>query len=128
MNRRTRPLLAIIVAATFGLASTSAALAQHPDSPPKAAEPATDFSRTELKSFAVALLDVQRINQKTIAKIGKAQNVEEETIARSEAQQDMVKAVHEAGLSVSRYNHIAQEVRADPELATRVERYVQQAK
>lgn len=128
MTRRTRSLIAIALAATFGLASTSPALAQRPDSAPKAAQPATDFSRSDLKSFAVALLDVQRINREMMERIGKAQNPEQETIARSEGQQNMVKAVQEAGLSVSRYNRITREARANPELAQKIEQYIERVK
>jgi hypothetical protein len=108
------------------MAWSGAALAQGSGNAP-AAESAASYSNKELKAFAVAVLMVQDLNVKMLDKVARAQTPEEKTIARSEARQQMMKAVREEGLSVSKYNRINMEVRTNPELADKVKRYMERA-
>lgn len=107
------------VAMGIALAAASGAALAQSDSPGE------QYSKEELKTFAVALLTVRDLNREMLDKVARAQTPEEETIVRSEAQQDMVKAVQEKGLSVSQYNRISMEVRSNPEVAERVQRYME---
>lgn len=112
---------AIATGIALAVAGTGVAQAQSESAGPR-------FSKQELKSFAVALLTVRDLNREMLDKVARAQTPEEETIVRSEAQQDMVKAVQEKGLSVSQYNRISMEVRSNPEVAERVQRYIERAR
>lgn len=110
---------AIAMGIALAAAGTGAAYAE---------SPGKQYSKDELKSFAVALLTVRDLNREMLDKVARARTPEEETIVRSEAQQDMVKAVQEKGLSVSKYNRISMEVRTNPEVAERVQRYMERAR
>jgi hypothetical protein len=126
VKKTTAVALSLALAAGAGWNGT--ALAQSAGKDSGASEPSPSFSNKELKSFAVALVTVQKLNQKMLDKMSRAKTPEEETIVRSEAQQKMVQAVQEKGLSVSKYNRISMEVRTNPELAETVKRHMESAK
>ena len=120
---------AVSLALAAGSGWSGVAFAQSSDKAPGASESApSSYSSNELKSFAVALLSVRDINEDMMEKVARAKNPEEETIVRSEAQQEMVKAVQDKGLSVSKYNRISMEMRTNPELADKVMQYVKRAR
>lgn len=120
--------VALSLALAAGAGWTGTALAQSTGKDSSASEPAPSYSNRQLKSFAVALLTVQDLNREMLGKVAKAQTPEEETIARSEGQQQMIMAVQEEGLSVSDYNRLANEVRANPEVAEKVKQLMQEAR
>ena len=126
MVRARLTAVTVGVAMAVAMAWSGAALAQGSGNAP-AAESAASYSNKELKAFAVAVLMVQDLNVKMLDKVARAQTPEEKTIARSEARQQMMKAVREEGLSVSKYNRINMEVRTNPELADKVKRYMERA-
>lgn len=116
MIRMKSTAVAAALAAMLATTGTGTALAED------------SYSDKELKSFAVALLSVQELNRKMLRKVAKAQTPEEETIARSEGQQQMIMAVQEEGLSVSKYNRLTNEVRTNPEVAEKVKQLMQEAR
>jgi hypothetical protein len=120
--------VAVSLALAAGSAWSGVAFAQDSDKAPGASELAPSYSSKELKSFAVALLSVRSINEDMLEKVARAKTPEEETIARSEARQEMVRTVQEKGLSVSKYNRISMEVRTNPELADKVMQYMERAR
>ena len=107
---------------TGGLAAAPAAMAQ------SAAQQQAAISDTDLKTFAVAAKDVQKINQDYVPAYQAAQTDEQRAAIQQEAMGKMAQAVKDKGLSVEKYNQIVSAAQADPEVARQVDSYAQQAK
>lgn len=82
-----------------------------------------EFTDDELKSFAEASLQVERIGSKWNPQISEAEDKAAEEKLREQAMGEMVEAVQQKGLSVDRYNRIALAVQSDPEIARTVQTY-----
>lgn len=87
----------------------------------QAPQGAEDFSDEELESFAEAQQEVSAISKDFEGKIQDTEDPAEMAEMRQEANQEMVEAVQSAGLEPAKYNAIANAVRADPELAEKIE-------
>lgn len=98
---------------------------------PEAAAPGAssqNFSDDKLKSFAVAYLQVDRVTQEYLPKLKQAKDTGAQQKVREEAGQKMVQAVESSnGISVNEYNQIAQSAQTDPELASKLTKYIQEA-
>ena len=81
------------------------------------------FSDAQLKSFAEASLEVERLSQEWSPKIAAAGTAQEQAKARGEAMEQMAEAVEQKGLSVQEYNEIVNAAQTDPETARTVETY-----
>ena len=81
------------------------------------------FSDAQLKSFAEASLEVERLSQEWSPKIAAAGTAQEQAKARGEAMEQMAEAVEQKGLSVQEYNEIVNAAQTDPETASTVETY-----
>jgi len=90
--------------------------------PPQAGADATqvDVSDDQLRQFVDAASEVQSVQEQYAAEIQSTQEAEEAQSLRQEAQEKMVQAVEDSGLSVSEYNLIAQRLQQDPSLANRL--------
>lgn len=88
---------------------------------PGAAQQQAPVSDQALEQFADAASSVREVREEYSAEIQSTQDEEKAQALRSEAQQKMVVAVQEAGLSVSDYNMIAQRLQTDGELMQRLE-------
>jgi hypothetical protein len=100
------------------------------ESTPRAAPapaPAPNVSDSQLKSFAVASLEVDKISQEYAPKLQAAQTPTDQDAVRKEATQKMVAAVQQKGLSVDDYRRIAVAARSNPDLARKIETYRKQA-
>jgi hypothetical protein len=119
MRTRVLPLL-------FGVAGFVGAAPVFPQAAqqPPAQQSAPDFSDSELKSFAVAVLEVQRINDDYVQKLERAASPEEQQQIRQTASQEMVRAVEKEGMSVGKYKEIMSQAQADPALAARVQEHM----
>jgi hypothetical protein len=95
--------------------------------PPAAQQAPQDFNDTELKSFAVALVQVSRINDSYLPIYHAAKTPEEQQAVEQKASQEMVQAVEGAGMSVSKYHEILGQARANPEVANRINEHVKEA-
>lgn len=126
MNRPQLTLAAAISA--LGMCWMPAASAQAPSAPPmEAQQPSSSYSDAELKSFAVAALDVQRIRDTYLPRLHAAATPEEQQKVRIEASNQMVQAVEQRGLSVDKYTEIARQAQARPEIAEQIQRHVDEA-
>ncbi len=119
-------LFAAAVAFGAGLLLAPAALtlvqaqtSEQPASPPAVGQP----SDTELRSFAAATLEIDRLNNQWATRIDRAADVEEKQELRTRAMQEMAAAVREEGLSVSEYNALVSVVEEDPDVARAVDEY-----
>lgn len=124
------PLFAVIFCAAVGTASASSAFAQAapgtPQPSPGAPQTAPAYSDSELKTFAVAALEVLRINDVYLPKLKTASTPEEQQRVEKTATDEMVKAVEKEGLSVAKYKEIMTHAEANPEIAERVVRHMKE--
>jgi hypothetical protein len=95
--------------------------------PPAAQQAPQDFNDTELKSFAVALVQVSRINDNYLPIYHAAKTPEEQQAVEQKASQEMVQAVQGAGMTVDKYQEILSLARSNPEVANRINEHVKEA-
>jgi len=95
--------------------------------PPAAQQAPQDFNDTELKSFAVALVQVSRINDNYLPIYRAAKTPEEQQAVEQKAYQEMVQAVEGTGMSVAKYQEILVQARKNPEIANRINEHVKEA-
>lgn len=107
----------------IGLACAPAVFAQLTQQPP-VSQSAPSYSDSELKSFAVAVLEVQRINDNYMQKLESIKSPEEQQQLRQTASQEMVRAVEKEGMSVEKYNEIMSHAETDPAVAARVKEHL----
>jgi hypothetical protein len=108
---------------TSGVAGTPLAMAQ--SAAPQ--QQSASISEQDLKTFAGAAKEVQRLNQTYVPAYQAAQTEEQRKAIEEEAMTKMTEAVKEKGLTVDKYNQIVEAAQADPEVARQIDTYVQQA-
>lgn len=118
--------LTMMAVAVLAFAVMPIARAQGGASPSQ--PPALSYSDDELRSFVVAALEVQRINNTYLPKLQAATTPEEQQQVREEASVEMVQAVEKNGLSVDKYKEILDQARTNPEVASRVKEHVKNVK
>jgi Domain of unknown function (DUF4168) len=121
-------LLTTIAFVMLGASSIPIAHAQTSDTP--AVEPprqASSYSDTELRSFALAALNVERIRNLYLPKLEAATTPEQQEEVRKAASDEMVQAIQGEGMTVRRYSEISTQARQNPELAKRVQEHVRGA-
>lgn len=131
MNPRSRFLMMSLCAALAAAwASAAAAQTTAPGTPrpaPQVQQPAPSYSEDELKTFAVAALEVLRINDLYLPKLKMAATPEEQQQVEKTATDEMVKAVQKQGLTVDKYKEIMTHAEANPEIADRVMKHMKAA-
>lgn len=83
--------------------------------------PDIDVSDEQVESFAEAQARVAEIGEKWTPRMQEAESSEDVQKAREQAQQEMVIAVENSGLSVQEYNQIARAAQADEELRAKIQ-------
>jgi hypothetical protein len=127
MNIRTSVL--VTAALLAGLLTLDVAQAQ--DSKTQQQQPMSqqsDFSQDQLESFASATLQVQEVRAKWQTQMQTADSAEKAQALQAQANNEMVSAVEDEGLTVETYNAIATAARANPDLANRITELMQQAR
>ena len=89
-----------------------------------AREGSASFSDTDLKSFVIAALEVERISDTYLPKLKAAKTPEEQQQVENAASREMVKAVENKGMSIDKYQEIATEAQANPAVAERVKQHI----
>lgn len=87
---------------------------------------AAEFSEEQLETFVEARQRVIEISKKWQDRLNNADSQEELTSAQQAAQEEMVDAVKDQGLSVDDYNLIADAAQQDPELMDRLNEMISQ--
>jgi len=121
-------LLTTIAFAVLGASWVPVVSAQAPGSP--AVQPpqqASSYSDSELKSFALAALNVQRIRNLYLPKLDAAKTPEQEQEVRKAATDEMVRAIEGEGMTVRQYREISTQMQQSPELAKRVQEHARNA-
>ena len=117
---------ALCIAAGLGTASAQDAAPAPQTELPAAQGQQTDDAK--LKSFAVAFIEVTKVNQSYRPRIESAGTPEDQQRLRKEAGEKMVEAVNEAdGITVDEYNTIIEQAQADPDLAQRINGHIAEA-
>jgi hypothetical protein len=121
---RTRHSLILSIAAAMLLTAPYAMAQEQPQQNQPMTPP--DFSQQKIEAFADAATEVQRVQTDLDSKAKAAQNPEEVTQLRQEAQQEASQAVEDSGLSVDEYTAIAQAASEDPDLYAMIVDLMQQ--
>ena len=112
-----------LTAAVLGIAAALPVPAQTVN-PPVFEVGAPAYSEAELKSFAVAAVQVQRINLAYSPKLEAAASAEEQQELVQQAKEEVQQAVTGEGLSVARFQEILADARTHPEVAERVKQFL----
>jgi len=104
------PLLAAFTIA-FIMAGSSLAAAQGAGTQEQPAQAAASPTQQDLKTYAVARLEVLKITQSYQPQIQAAKSPDEAKAVQQEAMQEMVEVVQSKGLSVEKYNQITEQPR-----------------
>ena len=89
--------------------------------------PAPSFSDTELRTFAVAVLDVQRVTDRYLPVLKKATTIQDQQRVEETASAEMARVVEGQGMTVSRFSQILDLTKQSPELADRVRWHIRQS-
>jgi hypothetical protein len=116
---------ALALLAGSAIAPAAFAESESPSRPAPAPKP--NVSTEQLKSFAVASLEVDRISQEYAPKLQAAKTPADQEAVRREATAKMVDAVKSKGLTIEDYRRIAVAARADPKIAREITTYRNQA-
>src|SRR5438874_12629379 len=81
------------------------------------------YSDQELRSFAVAVLEVERIKSSYAPKL--AQNLREQAQVKQAASLELLMALKQQGISVDKYQEMLNSVQSNPELAGKINEYIQ---
>lgn len=120
-----RPLLLTSLAFMIGAAGGAATAGQDGNSAFKtdsqqlaqsSQQQSTEFSEQQLETFIDAREQVIQISRKWQDRLNNAESQDELAEAQNAAQEEMVNAVRDQGLSVEDYNLIAEAAQQDPEL------------
>lgn len=114
--------LAAMVTAAAAIGLAPAALAQEGDSTGTFAD---QVDEQQLEAFVVARADVQEIQQDYTARLQSADGDQQAAELQAEAQEKMVSAVEDAGLSVQEFNQIANAAQNDPEVREQIQQLAQ---
>lgn len=117
--------LALALGATVGVASAQEAAPEAQMEAPAATAPVDD---EKLRSFAVAFLEVAKVNQVYQPQIEAAESPDEQQRLQESAGAQMLEAVNaQDGITVDEYNVIIQQAQADPDLAQRINGHITEA-
>lgn len=122
----TKPSLQSVfraAAAALAIAWAGPAVAQT-ETEPQQAQVTDEY----LKSYAAAVVAVQRIHQEWEPRIQAAPDEDTRLGLQGQAQEKMVAAVEAEGLTVEEYNQIFQMAQDDPGLRQQVQTYIEQAR
>lgn len=118
--RRLLPITMSVLMATGAVVAAPGVMAQ------SASQQQAAISDSDLKAFAVAAKDVQKINQDYLPAYQSAQNDQQRATIEQEAMGKMAQSVKDKGMSVEKYNQIVAAAQADPEVAKKVDNYAKQ--
>ena len=82
--------------------------------------PDMEMDDQTLDNFSDAYVEVRDIQSDFADKLGSVEDREKAQEMQREAQEEMVSAVEDAGLSVQEYNQVASQMQNDPELREKV--------
>ncbi len=115
-------LLAVMVSASLLAAGTVAAQDGDGFNPQT---PRADFEQQELEKFAKAYVQVHDIQEEFAYEMGNTSSEQEAKNLQAEYMEKMVDVVRDEGLTVDKYNEIADALQSDPQLREKVSTLVE---
>jgi hypothetical protein len=109
------------IASAVAVADETARQAQGEPASPEAQAEALEVSDEKLEQFLAAAINVQDVQREYVAEIQAAEDPAEAENLREAAQEEMVTAVEDSGLSVLEFNLIAQRLQTDATLVQRLD-------
>ena len=117
-------VVSLAVMSALGMAASHAsAQSLHPvivQAAPPAATPTPSLSDAELKVFAAAVLDVQRITDNYLPRLKQATTIEDQQQVEEAASAEMARVVANRGMTATRFSQILELTKVSPALADRV--------
>ncbi len=89
--------------------------------------PDVDLSDEDIDTFVEAFVSVQEVREDFADRLQEAEDETEAQEMQQEAQDEMVSAVEDAGMSVEEYNEVAMALQNDPELMQEVQEQAESA-
>lgn len=86
------------------------------------------YDERDLRSFAAAIVEVERINTDFLPRMEAAGSEAERESVRQQATEKMVEAIEDQGLSLEEYNVIHQSAQHDPDLARDLNTMIEEAR
>src|SRR5688500_17317915 len=84
-------------------------------------QPAQDFSQAQLQDFADANARIRDIRQSAMQEMQQADGQDERTQIRKQAQQNMLEAIKDSGLTLESYNQVGRAAQSNPQLARQIQ-------
>lgn len=125
MTLFTSRTLAALLAASAMTVAAPIAVAQQAQQPQSEAQ-ANDIAEEDLQKFALAAIEVQRVNQAYQPRFQEAESEDEQQQIQQLAAQEAAEAVQQAGLTVEEYNQYSRIAVENPQVAERVNEYIQE--
>lgn len=119
IRKKRNILLATVLAAPFMWAPLAVSADSGTDTEQEA--PSADVSDEEIESFAAAMSDVQQLGQEWTQRMEETEDQEELSEMQQQAQEEMIGAIEDHGMTVEEYNEIATAAQQDPELAQEIQ-------
>lgn len=94
---------------------------------PAAHAQSQEFSEQQLEAFVASLDEISAISRRMQQEINEAEDPEQVEKIRSDANQQMVQAIRQAGLDVETYNEISRTMRTDEQLAEQIQEIQKEA-
>jgi hypothetical protein len=116
--------LMMVTVVWLGLALLPAAMAQTGAGEPSS--PNDSYSDTELQSFALAVLEVQKINTVYLSRFEAAATLEEQEQVVDAAKKEVAQVIQKQGMSISRFHQILGHTQSDPAFADRVRQLIKE--
>jgi hypothetical protein len=110
-------------AALAGLLLAGSPMAVMAQQAPSAA-PAQDVTDADIEHFANAVMAVEEVRQTYEKALATTDDEGEKTSLQQEAQEKMVNAIQDEGLTVQQYQMVAQAVQSDPEMWKKVQQHL----
>lgn len=86
------------------------------------------YDEGDLRSFAAAIVEVERINTDFLPRMQAAGSEADRESVRQQATEKMIEAIEDQGLSLEEYNAIHQSAQHDPDLARDLNTMIEEAR
>lgn len=127
-QKNRKSLFGILFAAALALTAVPA-MAQPGYGSGEAQQPAKqDFDEQTLDKFASASVELGKIQQEFSQKLEGVQDREKAMTLQREMNEKMVQVVQDKGIDVQTYNAVANQLGADPELKSKIDKMVEEKK
>lgn len=87
-----------------------------------------NYSEQELKTYAVAALEVQTINQAYVEQLSTVQGAEAKEELRKVTMDRIIQAIRDTGITLKKYNRITVQSGDNPELSRQISQLMEEVK